>query len=305
MRRATCAGSVWLAALGGVLGAASAGCSSTCPDGDFDCLVKSMVFYDLGTQGSADPDSTTYQAFEPSFDSVADGPLEVVWVKADSLPSTSPPTTPAPTITNQPEPIRLGTSSSVGVVKLDFTDPNGSQPYLCNCLHPPDPSSVSPMFPRGVSPQCFCTRGKYDGHRVGRMYLGYRVESVPETTTETVQDDIFPISGDGGQDLFAGATSGDGSVDDPSVLGPNAASGLAVGGAVSLMITVVSEAVAGEGGSGQCSGWTGCCTSDQMRACSNGDASSCWYEFTSGARVECSGCDCGAAAVTAAHTCCP
>ena len=296
MRQATCAGSVWLAALGCVLGAAGAGCSSTCPDGDFDCLVKSMVLYDLGTQGSADPDSTSYQAFEPNFASVADGPLDVVWVQADSLPSASPPATPAPTITNQPEPISLATSSSVGVVKLDYTDPYGAQPWLCHCLHPPR---------HLVSPQCFCTQTKRDGHQVGRTFFGTRFTAVPETTTATLQDDIFPMSGDGGQDPFAGATSGDGSSDNPKVLGPNAASTLGVGGTVSLMITVVSKAVAGEADSAQCSGWNGCCTSDQMRACSNSNASSCWYEFTSGARVECNGCDCGAAAVTAAQTCCP
>jgi hypothetical protein len=195
-----------------------------------------MVFYDLGTQGSADAGSTTYQTFQPECDSVADGPLEVVWVQADSLPSTSPPTTPAPTITNQPDPMTLRTSNSVGVAKLDYTDPYPCKPIFCH------------LFPNS-SPSIPCTRGKRDGYRVGRTYFGVRFKSVPETTTEVLQDDIVPISGDGCPDISDHAVSGDGSFKDPLVFGPDAASTFAVGAAVSVTITIMSADGASGGGS--------------------------------------------------------
>ena len=216
-----------------------------------------MVFYDLGTEGSADAGSTTYQTFEPVCGSVADGPMEVVWVQADSLPSTSPPTTPAPTITNQPEPISLGTSSSVGVAKLDYTDPDPCKPIFCH------------LFPNS-SPSIPCTRGKRDGYRVGRTYFGVRFERVPETTTEVLQDDIVPISGDGCPDISDHAVSGDGSFDDPLVLPHDAASTFAVGATVSVTITIVSEdGASGSGGGGDNCTYTKeqCCPGIQALEC--------------------------------------
>jgi hypothetical protein len=286
MRQATGAGSRWVAALGGVLGAAGAGCSSTCADGDLECLMESMVLYDLGTRGSADLGSTAHLDFEPRLDSVADGPIEVVWIQTDTLPESGSGSTPPPTITNQPPPFTLGTSSSVGVEQLDYEDPAcACRPAFCH---------VNPNIRYFRSP---CTPMSGDGYRVGRTYLGVRYESVPERTTADLQVDIVPVCTQDCNPLSGEAVSGDGSFDDPLEFGPGAESALSVGTAVSVTITIVSEADAsdsGGGGTSQCSGWTSYCGScGQMRACASSDGSSCvdaWYEAGGGVRIDCASC---------------
>lgn len=277
---------------------ACAGCTSTCPDGDIDCLVESMVLYDLGTKGSSDPSSTSYQQFEPDFDLVADGPIEIVWVQTDTLPEPGASGAMAPAITNEIPPMQIGTSSSVSVAQLDYKDPHACRPSIC--------TFTTRSYFR--SP---CTPMKNDRYLVGRTYLGWTYESVPERTTEELEVDIIPLSGHDCPDLSDLAESGDGSFDDPLVLAPSDPSVLAAGQPKSTTIVIVSEEDAtsssGGGGGAQCSPpATYCGTCGTMSACVEYDGGTCvqaWYEAGSGETFMCDGCDCTAAANNMPYAC--
>jgi hypothetical protein len=290
----------WWRAVPCAIALAGAGCSGTCPDGDIDCLVESMVFYDLGTRGSASPGSTDYQQFEPDLDLVADGPMEVVWVETSSLPEPGAAGPDAPQITSELPPVGIGTPSSVSVVQLDYTDPNACRPIFC--------TRTSRSYFR--SP---CTPIQNDRYVVGRTYLGWRYESVPERTTEDLEVDVVPLSGPNCPDLSSLAESGDGTLDDPLVLAPADPDVLAAGEAKATTVVIVSEedasASSGGGGGGeQCSAPSGYCGScGTVSACVRYDAGGtclqAWYEAGNGATFACSGCDCTSAANEMPYAC--
>ncbi|RLB48770.1 MAG: hypothetical protein DRI90_25145 [Deltaproteobacteria bacterium] len=193
--------------------------------------MESMVLYDLGTKGSSDASSTSYQQFEPDLDLVSEGAMEVVWVQSDTLPQPGTAGAQAPMIINDLTPLTIRTPRSVRVLQIDYTDPFGCRPNLCTFAT----SAHQSYF---LSP---CTPMKGDGYVVGRTYLGWRYESVPERTTEVLEVAVVPVSGPGCPDLLDHASSGDGSFDDPLVLASSALPALVAGKPKATSITIVSE----------------------------------------------------------------
>ncbi len=201
-----------------------------------------------------------------------------------------------PSITENPDSVRIPEPQTLEPLNLGFDDPNECSPAFCARLC------------RGTSctARSVCVPPVRDGKVQGvwRSYLGFLTEAASDATFTM---GITPISAPGcPEDLIDqlnnGAITADIGVEidiDVKIEGTGVSSSSSSSSSSSGSSGGSSSGVVSPGA--QCSPWVPNCTC-QIRSCSNGR--NCWYE-TSRGRVSCAGCSCNAAAQKVVSACCP